>query len=118
MRRAFSIRGASLIEETIRKRGDFTLIDLIVSAGSKRDEISGIDRWRKKLSVKIREKPIDGRANSSIIEHLSKVLNVPSHHVKIISGQKSNQKTLEVRMDFREVKARLERLLTEDPGRA
>jgi uncharacterized protein (TIGR00251 family) len=118
MRRAFSIRGASLIEEIFRKRGDFTLIDLIVSAGSKKDEISGVDSWRKKLSVKIREKPIEGKANSAIIELFSKVLSVPPNYVKIISGKKSNQKTLEVRMDSQEVKAWLERLLTEDTGRA
>ncbi len=41
-----------------------------------------------------REKPVRGRANISLINFLSKTLNIPHENIKIVSGLKSRYKTL------------------------
>ena len=41
-----------------------------------------------------REKPVRSRANISLINFLSKTLNIPHENIKIVSGFKSRYKTL------------------------
>ena len=48
------------------------------------------------LKIKIKAKPIDGKANSYLIKYLSKELNIPQSYFAIIKGKTSRIKVLEV----------------------
>jgi uncharacterized protein (TIGR00251 family) len=93
-----------LIEKALRKKGSATTIDLIVTTGSKKIGITGFDKWRSCINVRIKEKPVQGKANEAIIRLVSNVVRVTSQKVRIISGLKSNQKTVEIDTDYNEVK--------------
>jgi uncharacterized protein (TIGR00251 family) len=103
-----------LIEKALRKNGSTTTIDLIVTTGSKKNEITGFDKWRERINVRIKEKPMDGKANDAIIHLFSNIFGVKSHNVKIISGLKTHQKTVEIDDDYNKVKKTLCEILGKD----
>jgi uncharacterized protein (TIGR00251 family) len=102
------------IVEIIHRSGDATAIDITVSTGSEKDEIKGVDYWRSRIVVRIKEKRIQGRANAAIIRLFSEMLGVSVKDVRIASGEKSNLKTIRVEREIEEVKAGLEQILGED----
>ena len=102
-----------MVDECLRETTGGTKIDIIVSTGAKQDEISGVDTWRKRLIVKVRERPLEGKANESILHLMSDIFSLPISKIKIGRGSKSGLKTLEVEKDFNEVKRILERLIKE-----
>lgn len=93
-----------LIDHAIRKKEESTVLDIKVCAGSKHTGLTGYDTWRQRLLLNIKEHPTGGRANASIIEFFSGLIGVPSHEVKIISGQSTPKKTVEIGADILEVK--------------
>lgn len=48
------------------------------------------------IKLKITAPPIEGKANEAGVKYLAEILNVANSKVKIISGQKSRNKTVEV----------------------
>ncbi len=46
--------------------------------------------------VELKSKPIDGAANTELIEVLAKHLNVPKTHIKITKGANNRHKTIEI----------------------
>jgi uncharacterized protein (TIGR00251 family) len=48
------------------------------------------------LKIKVQAPPEDGRANKAVIQLLAKHFNVPKNRIKIIAGEKSQQKIIEV----------------------
>ncbi len=76
----------------IGKKGQGTLIDISVTPNAGITEISGYDSWRKRIIVRIKERPLENRANLEVISLFSKILGV---EVKIVRGAKSSKKTLE-----------------------
>ena len=48
------------------------------------------------IKIKIKEKAIEGRANKAIVELLSDVLKIPKTKIKIVSGEKSSIKTIQL----------------------
>jgi len=48
------------------------------------------------LKIRIKAKPIDGKANSYLIKYLSKELDIPQSYFAIIKGKTSRIKVLEV----------------------
>lgn len=48
------------------------------------------------IKVKITSPPVDGKANKSLIEYLSKNFKIPKTSFKIIKGETSKDKTLMV----------------------
>ena len=71
------------------------IIKVRVKTGSKKgplvEKLSDTD-----FIAYIREKPHDGEANSALIKLLSDHFDVPKTSIKIISGAKSHQKTIEI----------------------
>ena len=67
-------------------------IKLKVHANSSRDKLTRINDSNYELWIK--EKPIEGKANSYIEKFLKKELGV---HVKIVSGFSSKIKTLDIK---------------------
>ncbi len=72
---------------------DGILVDVEVSPKSKRFEIIGYNEWRKKIEIRIKSVPQKGKANKEIINEFSDLTKSP---VEIISGLKSQHKTLKI----------------------
>jgi uncharacterized protein (TIGR00251 family) len=69
------------------------LLSVRVQPSAKRDEICG---WMEDgtLKVKVRGKPVEGKANESLIQFLSKALEVSKSSIEIVAGEKSRNKRL------------------------
>ncbi len=69
------------------------LVNLRVQPSAKRDEISG---WMEDgtLKVKVRGKPLEGKANESLLMLFSKALDIPKRDITIVAGEKSRNKRL------------------------
>ena len=66
-------------------------VDISVSPRSDRSGTEGIDEWRKRLIVRVKAPPLDGRANKEVEELFRKVTGCKS---EVIRGQTSRQKTV------------------------
>ncbi|MCK4665289.1 DUF167 domain-containing protein [Candidatus Dependentiae bacterium] len=49
------------------------------------------------LKIKVTAAPVDGKANKSVINYISKFLHIPKRSVQIISGLTSRKKILVLR---------------------
>ncbi len=87
-----------MLDEIIKSDGDYSIIKIIISPNAKKEEIIGFDSWRKALNVKIKEKPLQGRANRSLIRFFADTLNLKPADVDIIKGSMSRGKTLKARI--------------------
>ena len=66
-------------------------VDISVSPRSDRSGTEGVDEWRKRLIVRVKAPPLDGRANKEVEELFRKVTGCRS---EVIRGQTSRQKTI------------------------
>ena len=74
-------------------------ISLKVITHAKKSEVVGddIDLFGARiLRVKISQPPEDGKANKALIELLAEYLSVKKNSIKIIAGEKSTHKIIEV----------------------
>ncbi len=65
-----------------------------VSPRASRDEIGGMHDGA--LRIKTTAPPVDGQANAAIVKALSKALGVPKRAVRILAGESSKSKRVEV----------------------
>jgi uncharacterized protein (TIGR00251 family) len=70
-------------------------IRLHVQPRAKRCEISGIHD--RALKVKITAPPVDDAANRAIIDFLSTRLGISKSNLRIVSGQKSRDKIIQIK---------------------
>jgi uncharacterized protein (TIGR00251 family) len=77
-----------------------TEIEVSVSPNSSRSGIEGVDPWRKRLVVRVKAMPKDGRANKELCDVLAKAFSAP---VTVIRGQTSRTKTVMVTLDSESV---------------
>jgi uncharacterized protein (TIGR00251 family) len=69
-------------------------VTLYIQPGAKHSRIVGRHDGMPKIAIKAR--PIDGEANAALIEFLADLAAVPKASVKLLSGQSSRIKRLEV----------------------
>jgi uncharacterized protein (TIGR00251 family) len=79
--------------EAVKEIEEGLLVDIEVSPNSASFNISGYDEWRNEIQVKIKSLPQKGKANKEIIKEFSKLTN---SNVEIVSGLKSQHKTLKI----------------------
>ncbi len=84
------------LTETFREVSDGVEIDISVSPRSDRSGTEGIDEWRKRLTVRVKAPPLDGRANKEV-ESLFK--DITGCKTTVIRGQTSRQKTVLIKGD-------------------
>ena len=67
----------------------------VYSPLQKKDEITG---WMDDgtLKVKVRGKPLEGKANESLIKFFSVIFSIPRNNIEILSGDKSRNKRLKI----------------------
>ncbi|HUK31339.1 MAG TPA: DUF167 domain-containing protein [Candidatus Acidoferrum sp.] len=66
-----------------------------VQPRASRDEVGG--EWEGALKVRLTAPPVDDRANEALCRVLAARLNVPAAAVKILGGERSRIKRIEVR---------------------
>jgi len=66
---------------------------VIVKPGSKKP---GIEKMTDHWIVRVRERAVENRANAAVIETIARELGVPKSRVRIVSGETSKQKMVQV----------------------
>lgn len=66
-----------------------------VQPGASNSEVAGLHGDR--IRLRIQSPPVDGRANAAVIAWVAERFEVPRRDVKLVRGEKSREKTVEVR---------------------
>jgi uncharacterized protein (TIGR00251 family) len=93
----------------------FATITIRLQPASNKDEITG---WMGDgtLKVKVKAKPMEGQANASLINLLSKRLQIPKSRIEIVMGDKSKQKTIRVQgFSLKDFKQKIDEILAQEP---
>ena len=61
---------------------------------AKNQGIVGINKWRKRLQVRVKSAPVKGAANAELIDYIATLLEIPSESVNINSGTKDRRKRI------------------------
>jgi len=69
------------------------LIKVKVIPNSKKEEII---KKKDSFEIKVKEKPIDNKANKAVIIALSSFLKIPQKQIRIIKGSKKRNKIIKV----------------------
>ncbi|MCD6559552.1 MAG: YggU family protein [Palaeococcus sp.] len=89
----------------IKETKDGVILMIYVQPKAKRNEIDGIDEWRKRLKVKIKAPPVEGKANKEVVKFFSKLFG---REVVIIRGETSREKDLLIKgLKVEDVKEKL-----------
>ncbi|WP_058947609.1 DUF167 family protein [Thermococcus sp. 2319x1] len=90
---------------TIKDAKEGVIIQIYVQPNAKKTEIEGIDEWRKRLKVKVKVPPVEGKANKEVVKFFSKLLGAD---VVLLRGEASREKDLLVKgLTAEEVKEKL-----------
>lgn len=74
-------------------------INIYVQPGAKKSSFEG--EFNDNLKIKIKSPPLDGKANEELISFISEKLGLVKKQVKLISGEKSRYKVIEIPLDMR-----------------
>lgn len=77
------------------------VIDLYVQPGAKISQVCGTHGDRLKL--KISSPPVDGKANSEVVDFFASLLKLPKRDIEIISGDKSRNKRVKIHSNSKEI---------------
>lgn len=68
------------------------------------------------MKIKVKAKPVEGQANASLINLLSKRLHIPKSRIEIVMGEKSKQKTIRVQgFSLKDFKQKIDEILAQEP---
>lgn len=77
------------------KNQDEITLKVFVKTGSKTPGVEGVEEDR--VRIRVRSKPIDGEANSELIEIISEFFKVPKSKIEIVKGATSRNKIIKIR---------------------
>ena len=66
------------IADVSRKKEGCQEVDVLVSPRSNRSGPEGFDQWRKRLILRVKAPPLDGRANKEVEETFSQITGMRS----------------------------------------
>lgn len=75
----------------IKETDNGIVVSIKISPNAKKNEII---KTKDETKIKITAQPIDGKANKSLIEFLSKNFKIPKTSIKILKGETSKEKTI------------------------
>lgn len=78
------------------------ILNIKVTPNSSRSRIVGKfldEKNQKYLKINLAAIPEDGKANKELIKFLSKLLKIPKSKIKIIRGETSRMKVVEIDLD-------------------
>ncbi|HQR51893.1 MAG TPA: DUF167 domain-containing protein [Burkholderiales bacterium] len=77
-----------------RRSGEKLTLSLYVQPGARRSEVAGLHD--ELLKVRIAAPAVDDRANTALIEFLSRAFDLPSSRIRIRAGQHARRKIVEL----------------------
>lgn len=80
--------------EWLRNSGERTTLTLHIQPGAKRTDVAGLHG--DALKIRLSAPPVDGKANAALVEFVADRLGLPKSAVRLIGGQTSRRKVLEV----------------------
>lgn len=80
--------------EWLRRSGAVATLTLHVQPGAKKTEIAGLHG--DALKIRLAAPPVDGKANAALIAFVADRLDVSKSSIRLVSGQTSRRKILEV----------------------
>ncbi len=90
--------------EFLKASGSGTMISVEASPSASRTEVTGINKWRGSLQIRIAARPHGGAANEELIEFISSKLSIGKSEVRIVKGEKSSHKLVFVPLPIDKVK--------------
>ncbi len=94
--------------EAMRRKDGGTEVDVTVSPRSSRSGIGGVDEWRKRIIVRVKAPPLEGRANKEVAAVFAEATGFKA---EVVSGMTSHQKTVFVAGDLDAVCAAVKKTL-------
>ena len=85
----------------LTKHENGSILQLHIQPNSSKDEIMGLHGGR--LKIKIKAQPIEGEANSALIDYLSVVFKISKKKIFLLQGESSRQKKILVELSQSEV---------------
>ncbi|MBU6452036.1 MAG: DUF167 domain-containing protein [Cyanobacteria bacterium REEB67] len=88
------------MEEFARPETGRLLLKVYVQPGASRSELAGLrseeigGKTIQRLKIKLRARPVDGEANSALIDFLAALCHCPKSSITLNSGHSSRAKTL------------------------
>src|SRR5438270_11292229 len=79
----------------IQERSDAVILSVRVQTRASTDEVAG--EMAGALKVRLQAPPVENRANDALIEFLAQLLKTPKSAVRILSGDRSRTKRIEIR---------------------
>jgi uncharacterized protein (TIGR00251 family) len=79
----------------VRQSGNAIVFSVRVTPRASRDAIEG--EWQGALRVRLSAPPVDDRANEALCRFLAACLNIAPSAVRIVAGERSRMKRVEVR---------------------
>ena len=79
------------VTDVSRDRGDRVEVDILVSPRSNRVGLEGFDEWRKRLILRVKSPPLEGRANKEVESFFKDITGCRS---TVTAGMTSHQKTV------------------------
>jgi hypothetical protein len=81
--------------EIIRKHGNGATLDLFITPNSKKNIFpAGLNKWRKRIEIKISSPAQDNKANKELIKTIANFFDKPIRDIHIVSGEKNREKTV------------------------
>jgi len=80
-------------------------LKVYINPKAKKNEIVGI--FNGYLKIKISSPPVEGKANKTLLQFLSKLFNIPKSKIKIAKGEKSKEKIIEIENFTEEISEKL-----------
>lgn len=74
--------------------GGSLLITLHVQPGARRTEVAGLHG--DALKIRLAAPPVEGKANAKLVEFLAESFAVPARAVRVVRGEKSREKVVEI----------------------
>ena len=79
----------------VQEREGKVIFSVRVQPRASKDEIAG--EMGGALKVRLRAPAVEGRANEALVEFLAQLLKTPRSAVRILGGERSRKKRLEIR---------------------
>jgi uncharacterized protein (TIGR00251 family) len=80
-----------------RQIAKFMILYLTIKPGSRKDEF--IVEHDDRIKVKIKEQPVEGKANKYLVNYLSEIFDVPKSKIELLKGENNPHKKVSIYID-------------------
>jgi len=76
------------------RKDNLLILSVYIQPNAKQNEVVGLHD--NDLKIKIKSRPIDGKANKELIKFLAQQFDIPLSKIKLASGENSRHKILHI----------------------